>query len=182
VIDFFGVTDEICDEAWSIVSPAVKSAARRGITNKDAGHVLVLNPSIPYEPKYHNALEKEGARFGELVLWDHSFGDSDSHDLGKYADIALRKAFVSFLTGLPSHLVQQQFPALYVPDMTKWGGSDVVGPGPLRLITAFSGVEWFFDQMISQMMNSAIMAICHREVRELMASDEAVIRAPVSGL
>jgi hypothetical protein len=177
VTGFSGLTEEICDRAYhDIVKGSVLVASKFNITNKLAGHVLVLKPSIPYEPKYKNAI-LDGI-FDDLVLWDYSFGEEEGHDIPKYKGIARAKGYTSFLTGLPSHLVQQQFPSLYVPGMTKYGGSAVAGPGPMRLITAFSGVQWNFDQMISEMMISAIQALCHEQMGDVMASDEAMILAP----
>ena len=90
--------------------------------------------------------------------------------------IASAKGYTSFLTGLPSSMVQQQMPALYVPGMTKWAGSWVDGVGPIRLITAFSGVQQHFDEMISRMMNAAIIAICKDEMVDFMASDESMLQ------
>lgn len=170
---FVGVSEEICKAAFRIIRPAISAAATDGIVNREAGHLVVLDPAIPYEPKYRNAIAD--LRFGSLVLWSESIGDALAHDLEKYAAIAEAKAFTSYLTGLPSHLVQQQFPSLYVPTMTKWGGSAVAGVGPMRLIVAFSGVQWNFDQMFSEMMLSAIQAICLERMRDVMASIQPLI-------
>jgi len=170
---FNGLTAQICNDAFGLIWPAIKAAAALGTINKLAGTVVVLNPAIPYEPKYANAINDES--FGELALWEFSFDDEHELESGKYAPIAEAKAFTSYLTGLPSHLVQQQFPSLYVSGMTKWGGSAVAGVGPMKLIVAFSGVQWNFDQMISEMMISAIQALCLEEMREVMASENPMI-------
>lgn len=171
---FSGVNEDICGDAWfGIVHPAVESAWKNRFLNKLAGCVVVLKPTTPYEPKYKNAIAD--GNFGDLVLWRNEFGDCDQHDIVKYTAIARAKAFTSYLTGLPSHQVQQVMPSLYVPGMTKWGGSAVAGGGPMWLITAFSGVQWNFDQMIAEMMISAIQALCHEAMREVMESDEAMI-------
>lgn len=176
--NFTGLTRRLCFDAYKIIRPTVLAAAEAGTINKCAGSLVVLNPGIPYEPKYRNAIGADGViddKFFGLVLFENTFGDNTVHDIDKYVAIARAKAFVSYLTGLPSHLAQQQYPALYVPGMTKWGGSAVAGVGPMRLIVAFSGVQWNFDQMISEMMISAIQAVCHEQMREVMASDEAMI-------
>lgn len=175
---FSGLDEMLCADAFDIIMPTISQAADRGVINKMAGHVVVLDPAVPYEPMYRNTIE-DGS-IDELVLWERSFGASEVYDLGKYTEIARAKAFTSYLTGLPSHLVQQQFPSLYVPGMTKWGGSAVAGIGHIRLITAFSGVQWYFDQMISEMMISAIQALCHEQMREVMDSDEAMILSQAS--
>jgi hypothetical protein len=172
---YSGLTKSICADAWrKIIEPAAVSAAAFETINKFAGCVVVLKPAIPYEPKYSDAINN--GTFDELVLWQYDFANSSSLDaLPMYIKIARAKAFTSYLTGLPSHLVQQQFPSLYVPGMTKWGGSAVAGVGPMRLITAFSGVQWNFDQMISEMMISAIQAMCHEGMRAVMESAEPMI-------
>ena len=172
---FSGLDAAICDIAFRMVFPTIKQAADMGIANKLAGSLIVLNPAIPYEPKYRNAIVDD--TFGALVLWATDFGNEDEHDIPKYERIASAKAYTSYLTGLPSHLVQQQYPSLYTPDMTKWGGSAVAGVGPMRLIVAFSGVQWNFDQMISEMMISAIQALCHEEMRAVMDDPEPLILA-----
>lgn len=170
---FTGLNDTICDTAFRLILPTIQAAAANGTFNKYAGSMVVLDPAIPYEPKYCNAINDD--TFQDLVFWDTSIGSWDEHDIAQYEAIARAKAFTSYLTGLPSHLVRQQFPALYVPGMTKWGGSAVAGTGPMKLIVAFSGVQWNFDQMVSEMMISAIQALCLQEMRNVMASDEAMI-------
>jgi hypothetical protein len=172
---FFGLSYNICYKAFThIVYPAIETAAEARILNKFAGCIVVLNPTIPYEPKYKNAIG-DGDLYDELVLYQDHFGDEGEHDIDKYIGIARHKAFTSFLTGLPSHQVQQVMPSLYAPGMTKWGGSAVAGTGPMKLIVGFSGVQWYYDQMISEMMISAIQAICHESMIEVMASDEFII-------
>jgi hypothetical protein len=171
---FSGLTFGTCQLAFeNILLPAIKSAAMNRQINKYAGCLVVLDPSIPYESKYKNAIE-DHELFDDLVLWEDHFYEGD-HDIEKYIKIARTKAFTSYLTGLPSHQVQQAMPSLYVPGMTKWGGSAVAGVGPMRLIVAFSGVQWYYDQMISEMMISAIQALCHEQMVDVMASDDAFI-------
>jgi hypothetical protein len=176
---FSGLSEQICSDAFDLVKPVIAVGSglgtESGSINKHAGSVVVLNPAIPYEPKYRQAFAN--GNFNDLVLWERQVGNPRAYDLAKYTGIARAKAFTSYLTGLPSHQVQQQFPALYVPGMTKWGGSAVAGSGPMRLIVAFSGVQWNFDQMISEMMISAIQALCHEQMREVMESDEPMITA-----
>jgi hypothetical protein len=175
--DYSGASPDICRRAFSrFVHPIILEEAEQGTLNKYAGCIVVLNPAVPYEPKYRHAIED--GLFDELILWAHTVGNPQIHDIPRYKRIAYAKAFTSFLTGLPSHAVQQQFPELYVPGMTKYGGSAVRGVGPIRLVTAFSGVEWYFDLMISEMMGSAISALCHEEMVAVMASDEDMILPP----
>lgn len=171
---FAGIDELSCPYAFNhFVRPMIHSAAEEKVINKLAGCLVVLKPGIPYEPKYRNAID-DGS-FDDLVLWQYHFGDEAEYDIVKYINIARAKAFASYLTGLPSHQVQQVMPALYLTGMTKWGGSAVSGIGPVRLIVAFSGVEWYYDQMISEMMISALQAVCHDQMETVMASSEAMV-------
>jgi len=171
---FSGLTSVTCHRALSLVLPVIES----GLFKRDQGHLVVINPAIPYEPKYRNGPADE--KFDDVVLFDRNFGgDPETWD-GPYKDVARSKAFISWKTGLPSHRVQQEAPYLYEPGMTKWGGS-AVAPG--GLVVAFSGVEWFFDQMISEIMVAAIKATCLSDMREVMAdSNVNTIGEDVLGL
>jgi len=152
-------------------------AINSAIGVRDGAALYLVNPEQLTQGLTYNLTN---GSFSDLVLWENPFGNTSEHDIDKYIAIAYAKAFTSYLTGLPSHQVQQVMPSLYVPGMTKWGGSAIAGTGPMRLITAFSGVQWNFDQMISEMMISAIQALCHEQMREIMASDEAMIQRPAS--
>jgi hypothetical protein len=171
VFAFPGVTQARCEVAFeNFLWPFIQVAAENKVINKLAGCVVVLDPAKPFEPKYRDAIADE--IFDDLVLWQHSFGEDGGHDVPKYVQFARVKAFTSYLTGLPSHQAQQVLPSLYLPGMIKWGGSAVAGQGPVRLIVAFSGVEWYFDQMISEMMISALTALSHDEMTEAMKENE----------
>lgn len=169
---FTGLTAQICQQAFDLILPSIQAAARNGTTNKLAGHFVVLNPAVPYEAKYNDATRT--GEFDELVLWQQDI-NPNSPELAKYTAIAEAKALTSFQTGLPSHLVQVQYPSLYLPGMTKWGGSAVAGVGPVKLIVSFSGVQWNFDQMFSEWLLSAIQALCLQEMRAVMASENPMI-------
>lgn len=176
-MEFSGLSTDICRYAFArVVHPIIQNAAAEGWINKYAGCVVVLDPGTPYEPKYRHAIED--GLFEDLILYGHTIGNPQVHDIPKYKRIAYAKAFVSFLTGLPSHQVQQVSPMLYVPGMTKWGGSAVAGVGPMRLVVAFSGVQWYYDQMISEMMISAITALSHEQMGEVMTYGADIIPKP----
>lgn len=144
---FTGIDEDICAYAWELLQPSIKNLAEFGVTNKHAGVVIVLDPDEPYSDS-----------IGIPIL----FGDSVSdQDYEKYNEIACAKALVSWRTGLPSSLVQTEFPYLYREGDTKWGGSTVDAGG---LVVAFSGVQAVYDELISEWMASTIRALCRNEM------------------
>jgi hypothetical protein len=144
----------LCCVAWEMTQTAVKWAAEVGITNKLNGTLVVFTPDSEVP-------------FFRINL----IRDADP----KYFDIATRKGIVSLRTGLPSSMVQTQYPYLYKEGDTKWGGSTVMPGG---VVVAFSGVQAVFDEMIAEWMASAIRALSRNEMtREggVMASESAII-------
>lgn len=152
---YAGLTYEICAKAWDTVLPSVNNAFDRGITNKEVGTIVVLDPS------------------SGLVLFQRRVYENHP-DAKKYDQIALAKARVSQETGLPSRQVQQEAPHLYRPGMTKWSGSVVEH----KLVVAFSGVQAVFDEAIAASMLAWIIALCRHEMTKeggVMASDSSFI-------
>ena len=149
------LTEEICAAAWRIVLPMVEQAWGTAITNKLAGTIVVLDP-------YNGQV-----LFQCRVRVDH-------RDAEKYDQIALAKATVSWETGLPSRQVQQDAPHLFLPGMTKWGGSAIEH----KLVVAFSGVQAVYDEAIAASMLAWIIALCRHEMTKeggVMASDSSFI-------
>ena len=138
---YTGLTSEICKVAWEISLEAVEKAAHKGVINKWAGTLIVLNP--------HDG----EVLFRAQVNPQHPMADM-------YDEIALAKARVSWETGLPSRQVQLDAPHLYRPGMTKWGGA-VVKNG---LVVSFSGVQAVFDEATSWTVLNWILALCQYEM------------------
>lgn len=155
---YTGLTKDVCERALEVVEPAILAASARGIIKRDHGCLVVLDPKIPYEPKYKTA----GPLFEkDVVIFEHQYEGAGSESWEHPYDlIALSKAFISWKTGLPSRQVLMEAPHLYEVDMTKFGGSAVEN----GLVVAFSGVEEYFDQMISEMMLAAIKGVCLHEM------------------
>lgn len=152
---FEGVSPYICQLAFEACRPAIQAAAEMGLINKHAGTLIVLNPST-------------GAVLFEEVI------DETHPSANKYSEIAGAKAFVSWETGLPSRVVQQEAPHLYEDGMTKWGGAVIEH----KLVVAFSGVEAVFDEAIAWMVLSWILGICRHEMTKpdgVMAADYSFI-------
>lgn len=152
---YTGLTPKICKTAWEICLPSLVVAAERGITNRLGGTIVVLDP-----------------RNGEPLF--SAVANPHHSDRYKFDDIAQAKARVSWNTGLSSRQVQQDAPHLYLPGMTKWGGSVTEN----KLVVAFSGVQAVFDEAIARMMLNWILALCQNEMTKpdgVMASSSSYV-------
>lgn len=157
---FTGINKDICANAWAALQPSIEHMSTLGITNRHAGVVIVLDPNESYDTEMFDYLP--------IVFT----GQASDQDYDKYREIAWSKASLSWRTGLPSSLVQTQYPYLYQEEDTKWGGSTVDKGG---LIVAFSGVQAVYDEMISEWMASAIRALCRNEMPAVMAHDSSFL-------
>lgn len=146
---FNGISDRLCEDAWSLLYPTLREAADTGVTNKFAGCIVVLDPRATYRGQ---------PTVEDVVLYTSSIHMPEPDDANdKYVRIAMAKAYVTFKHRMPSAVVQQRYPYLYEDGDTKWGGSTITPGG---LIVAFSGVQAHFDEMIAEMLASIITALC----------------------
>lgn len=158
---FAGLTKDLCKKALQVVEPAILAASEQGIIKRDHGCLVVLNPTRPFSAK--TRYDRPEFEFeDDLILFEKEFGNYRKWE-HQYHAIAVSKAFISWKTGLSSRQVQLEAPYLYSDGMTKFGGS-AVGEG--GLVVAFSGVEEWFDQMISEMMLAAIKGVCLHEMHK----------------
>lgn len=163
---FVGISKEICEQADKILAPAIARAVKRGVTNKLAGCIVVLDPRMPYIGQAADNLP---------VIFKSTINDELAD--AKYVQIAYHKAWLTFKYRLPSAIIQQQYPYLYAEGNTKWGGSTIDDGG---LIVAFSGVQAVFDEMIAEWYASSIRALCRWEMTKpdgVMSSDSSFIGA-----
>lgn len=138
---FPGITREVCETAWSVVTPAIEQAHAAGLLNGLKGSVIVLDPA-----KHDGTVGEHNTLFvGHVGVEDPQFLTN-----------IIGKAKVTARTGLDSEYVREQVPHLYIDGDIKWPGA-VMRHG---LIVAFSGVQGEFDVMIAEWMVSAIRAIC----------------------
>jgi hypothetical protein len=153
------LTEELARLAVQSVRPMFRSYFSAGLVKRDDLWIVVMDPTKPYDSVRH---------FQFSILGEYKFGNPGD----KYKDVARSKARVSWRTGLPSHLVQQNAPFLLLKGDTKWGGSTVTPEG---LVVACSGVEWYMDQHMSEVIASAIKALCIHEMQEIMKTDVAFL-------
>lgn len=157
LFEFAGLAKPQCSQALTIVEPAIQMAMDEKIVKRPQGFMVVLDPRIQREPKYK---EPDAKFMKDVVLFTAYFGNPEEWE-HPFDDIAVSKAFISWMTGLPARLVQYMHPYLYQKGWTKFGGS-AVRPG--NLIGAFSGVEEHYDEMFAAMMLDAITGVCLQEM------------------
>lgn len=164
------LTEEMCQRAWDVIFTAVEQAAHLNVTNKYAGVLVVLDPTLEYAPSLH---AKDHYLFMKVIRRMDPKADV-------YRDIAFAKAQLSWRTGRSSRDIQQNAPHLYQepvnqdPGDVKWGGS-IVREG---LVVAFSGVEAVYDEWIAGMMADLLIAMCRHEMTKpdgIMSSDNSFI-------
>lgn len=135
------LTRNIVEQAVAILRPGIEEFIKQ--QKRVAAAMVVLNPLVGFET--------EG-----VILWEGTFGEQDKSKWpnGERFDLnARKKALVSLRTGLPTHLVQQNRPHMYIDGDFKYGGSAVFE----GIITAMSGLAWEHDLMYS----NAAASLCH---------------------
>ena len=168
IAEFTGITKDHCWPAWDLIQLIIRDAAKKKFINKLAGTIVVLEPRIPYT----------GQPIQDLpILFKAGIAYDDPEAVIKYDEIAIDKAYITWKTGLPSAVVQQRYPYLYQNGDTKWGGSTITEGG---LIVAFSGVEAFGDEWISELMASTVTFFCrrgmlHKEIGVMAFPDQGFI-------
>ncbi|MGC4174713.1 hypothetical protein [Demequina sp.] len=134
---FTGLTTEICEQAWDVISPAIARAAEVGVTNRHTGSLVVLDPV---------------AADGTVLFTAHVGGEVNERTL----EFATAKAQLVKRTGRDTSELRAAAPHLYAPGDIKWPGG-IIRDG---LIVAFSGVQGELDDMIAEWFASAVRGIC----------------------
>jgi hypothetical protein len=137
---FTGISADVCARAWEILLPAIEKAATLEVTARLTGTVIVLDPTSP----------------SHAILFTGDVGAPNPMT----TEWATAKAAVALRTGMDTSRVRQDFPHLYKEGDIKWEG----GVNRDGLVVAFSGVQGYFDEMISEWMISAIRGICRDEM------------------
>ncbi len=173
---FPGITPENCELAVEICLPALAKSHNKGMANKYAGTVVIIDPYMPAPSLNPTAITDGQVERAAILIQDI---DPDHPDAAKYRHIAIGKAKVLWVLrtmGMMGHTfttreVQQQFPHLFRPGMTKWHG----GYCWHGLIVTFSGVQGNYDEWVSLMIAEAITAMS----REAMTDTEVGVMANV---
>jgi len=151
------LTRAVCERAWKVVSLAADGAHEEdGITNQNAGTIVVLDPTVAYAP---------GVKISSAaVFMDHI--DVHHQDWAMYCDYAQAMAMLSWRTGLSSRDVQQTAPHLFKEPTNGELGDIKLGGSVVRdgLVVAFCGVQPEFAEWIADTMAGLLIAMCRREM------------------
>lgn len=128
---------------------------------RNVAYVIVPDPVITYATaKEYYAVEHTPPGIIQnpgTFLWEGAFGEQDRTEWANpYDKFAAAKTEISWRTGLPSHLVQRDYPHLYRHRDFKFGGS-VVYKG---IIVGTSGLAWQHDLAVSGMFATTLHAFC----------------------
>ena len=142
------LTYKVAERAVELVRPVISTAMKDGLVKRPHLHIVVVNPAII--PSNDRVLFEQTA-----ILYEASFGRKADWD-HDYDEIARSKAFISWRTGLPTHVVQQTMRYLVSDGDTKFFGSAVLH----GLVVAASGVQPWFDEWVSYMVAATCRALC----------------------
>ncbi len=151
------LTTAVAREAVDLVMSALSSGPVRNKLKRYAGYVVILVPVIA---DVEDAFDEEGPLPLQNIVWpytlfERSFGDGVEWT-AKYDEIAHSKA-QQLWRGQNSDGVTDIMPhLLYQGDTPYWGGVKRHG-----IVVAFSGVQSYFDQMISGMIADALKALAY---------------------
>lgn len=161
---FPGITQEVCSVAFDIQLAAFQSANRKGVTNRFAGTLVVVNPhATPSSPEAAIKEIDGNVLFARRV-------DRDYAQASRFDELALSKAAVLWTlrpvlgANFTTRDVQQNYPHLYLPGMVKYGG----GVCRNGVVYAFSGVQANYDEAFALGVAVWVEAMC----REAMVNPE----------
>lgn len=144
--------------AWLAVQytfPAVQRLIETKVLKRSDLHIVVASPLIPENIKEDFWYEKG-------ILYEYSIGDPEKWEF-PFKKIARSKCYLSWRYQMPTQVIQARAPHLLGSDSTLYYGS-AVSDG---LVVACSGVQPYFDQMISSWVLEACRALCIQERESL---------------
>lgn len=144
------LTQEVAKRAVEFVLPAIQQLIETKVLKRGD-----LNIVIAIRPTYWDGDEIEWVRFEESIVYDYAHTDPSTWEF-PFKEIAWHKCFQSWRSGMSTHEMQTRAPHLLEHGDTVYYGS-VVQDG---LIVACSGVQPYFDEMISAMVLAACRALC----------------------
>jgi len=141
-------------------------------------HIVVLDPMAVFgssKPEEHSHFDMNTMIGGpvsssirwspllqdDIILAEHSIGDPGKWEWD-FKAIARDKAFQTRKHETPNQLIVERAPwLLHGTSFPFWGSAYRDG-----LVVAASGVQPWYDQMLSEMVASAIAALCMNEMRK----------------
>lgn len=163
-------TRELLLQAWRLTLPLIMAASGpSGPFVRRAGLLLVLDPSIPSEPKYNGG--PNNLRFlTDLPYFMASVGEPEDWGDMPYPLVAFSKAYGCWETGHDS----AEIPLAKFKD----GMSNIAGGivGKSGLIIAFSGVQAHFDVTIARAFDAIVCGLMEQEFAHLTQEDRMSVR------
>lgn len=141
---------DVAARAVEFALPAIRQLIENKVLKRGDLHIV-----IAIRPTYWDGDETELDRFQESIIYEHSLTDPSTWEFS-FNKIARQKCLQSWRHGMSTHEMQTRAPHLLEYGDTVYSGS-VVSDG---LIVACSGVQPYFDEMISAWVLAACRALC----------------------
>ncbi len=144
------LTQEVAKRAVELVLPAVERLIESKALKRGDFHVV-----IALRPTYWSGNHTEEDLFKESIIYEYSHTDPKKWD-HPYEKIARSKCLISWYTGKSTHEIQTAAPHLLRHGDTAYYGSAVRD----EIVVSCSGVQPYFDEMISSWILAVCRALC----------------------
>ncbi len=141
-------TEKVARRAVEFTLPSVQQLIGANILKRGDLHIVIAQPLVPDNVK-------ESFWYETGILYEHSLGDPKTWECD-FKAIARSKCYLSWRYQMPTQMLQTRAPHLLNHDSTVYHGS-AVSDG---LVVACSGVQAYFDQMVSGWVLEACRALC----------------------
>lgn len=144
-------TKLIPEQAFDLVMPAIRELFD-SVAKRKTCHIVIMDPKIKFW---------DVASFEDAIWWEHSIVDGSSweHD---YKKIARSKAEQMWRSGQSDGVINQIPPALLMSGDTFYSGAfNYYG-----VIVACSGIESYFDMLISAWIAIAIQQLSQHYIEK----------------
>lgn len=155
------LTRDVAQRAVEFVLPAIARLIETKVLRRGDLHIVVANPTFRSDADEEDHLPGAGSvsvrrLWNEKgILYEHSLGDRSLWQF-PFDKIARSKCYLSWYYNMPTQVLQTRAPHLLRVGETVYYGS-AVSDG---LVVACSGVQPYFDQMISGWVLEACRALC----------------------
>ena len=136
----------IAQQAIELVKPSITTLFAR--TNRQVLHIVIMDPRIkPWEADFNDAILYQES-IGETTTWEHPFDE-----------FARNKAEQAWRNTQPNIVAQTMHPSSLKEGDLPFYGTFVYG----NIVVATSGVEQWFDMLVSGWVALAFEQLCIHE-------------------
>ena len=136
----------IAQQAIELVKPSITTLFGR--TNRQVLHIVIMDPRIkPWEADFYDAILYQES-IGETTTWEHPFDE-----------FARNKAEQAWRNTQPNIVAQTMHPSSLKEGDLPFYGTFVYG----NIVVATSGVEQWFDMLVSGWVALAFEQLCIHE-------------------